>query len=651
MSKLYYRPEIDGLRAVAVLSVLLFHAKFEFIPGGFMGVDIFFVLSGFLITSIILKGLNNNSFSFIDFWERRARRILPASFVVVLCTLIAAYIIFLPSDLIQLGKEMASQSLFGSNFLFAKQGGYFDTTNDLKPMLHNWSLAVEEQFYMFFPLGMLIISKFLKNKFALILWLGFFMSLALCLYYVEISQRFAFYLLPFRSWELIAGALVAVHFPTKPFPKVMKESLSLFGISLIFIALVFYKETMLFPSYIALLPVIGTSLVLISSKTTDTFVSKILSFQPIVFIGLISYSLYLWHWPILVFTNYSIYPLYDYTLMMGVGCMALAVALSVLTWAFVEQPIRKKTILSSRSQIMSVSASGLFLMALIGGALIYTKGLPDRYDAQILKYSESVNDINPYRENCDKPSISNINSSDVCQTNKDAGKPTFALWGDSHADAIAPAFFNLSNKYNKNGYLLTSSGCPPILSVENNDPVYEYNCSEQNNAFLNLLIRENIKKVYIVSSWKVLSNKFDEIESTTEYPGYSEFYPNLKFAALAKTLDTLKEAAIDIYILQNVPTAKKEPPIMLALQEKYNIENKYAIDIEDYENDLNNGIGAFQEIYKGDGIHYIDPRPLLCNDEVCHTELDGGSLYYNKSHISAYGAELLEPLFERSFQE
>jgi peptidoglycan/LPS O-acetylase OafA/YrhL len=205
-----YRPEVDGLRAIAVCAVLLFHAEFSAVPGGFMGVDIFFVISGFLITSIIIKDLKNDTFSFWAFWERRFRRILPPLFLVIAFTLIAAYFIFLTIDFTEFGKQLMAQSLFSSNLLFAKQGGYFDSTNDLKPLLHTWSLAVEEQFYLFFPIAMYIIGKFFNKRYAPFFIAGTLISLVLSLVYVSISQRYAFYLLPFRGWELLAGSLIAV---------------------------------------------------------------------------------------------------------------------------------------------------------------------------------------------------------------------------------------------------------------------------------------------------------------------------------------------------------------------------------------------------------------------------------------------------------
>jgi peptidoglycan/LPS O-acetylase OafA/YrhL len=646
MAHIRYRPEIDGLRAIAVVSVLFYHAEFASLPGGFMGVDIFFVISGFLITSFIVKDLSAGTFSFSGFWERRARRILPPLFVVVAGTLAAGWLILLHIDLRQLGNEMASQSLFSSNFLFTKQGGYFDRASDLKPLLHTWSLAVEEQFYLFFPLFLFLISRYLKPALSLVLWTATLLSLVLALICVEISQRYAFYLLPFRGWELLAGALIAVGAVPDRVSASTREIVSFVGVGLLIASLFFYDKSFLFPGYVALLPVIGTAAIIWSNTGHVTRVGKCLSWGPVTAIGLISYSLYLWHWPVLVLSRYAAAPYVDFSWWIRLGCVGACVLLAIATWYFVEQPVRKKTILKSTRSIYLTSFAGLVLMGGSGLALVYSNGMPQRFGDRIAGYAGGIDDINPDRERCDQPSVERILAGDVCQTNLAAGPASFALWGDSHGDAIAPAFVEASTRSNLNGYILTARGCPPILGTENSDVVYRYTCKEQNDAFFDLIKRQRIKRVYLAGYWSSVLREGGKIVRVGDdwKTAYDARYDNWKMAALARTIDKLREQNVDVFVLIDIPTATVDPPRMLAMQEFAGIDQKYALPVAGYHQGLASGIYAFREKYGEKGVTFVDPAALLCDTTTCRTEAEGRSLYYDKTHLSVFGARYLSKL-------
>lgn len=639
MAHIQYRAEIDGLRAVAVVSVLFYHAEFASLPGGFMGVDIFFVISGFLITSFIIKDLSAGTFSFSHFWERRARRILPPLFVVMAGTLLAGWMVLLHIDFRELGNEMASQSLFSSNLLFTKQGGYFDRASELKPLLHTWSLAVEEQFYLFFPLFLFLISRYLKPALSLVLWSGTVLSLLLALVCVGISQRYAFYLLPFRGWELLAGALIAVGAVPNRASASTKEAVSFAGLALLAASLFFYDKSFLFPGYVALLPVVGTAAIIWANTGHLTQVGKWLSWRPITAIGLISYSLYLWHWPVLVLSRYVAMPYAEFNWWMRLVCIAACVLLAIATWYFVEQPVRKKTILKSTRAIYLTSFAGLALMGASGLMLVYSNGMPQRFDARIASYAGGIDDINPDRDRCDQPSVERILADDVCQTNAHVGAASFALWGDSHGDAIAPAFVDASARAGVNGYILTARGCPPILGTENDDVVYRYTCEKQNDAFFDLIVRQQIKRVYLVAYWSSVLRDGGKIVQAggNWYAAYKANYENWKMAGLARTIDKLRKHGVEVFVMVDVPTGKIDPPRMLAMQEFDGLHDKYGLSLAHYRESLENGIYAFRKMY-GDGVTFIDPGTLLCNGISCRTEAEGHSLYHDKTHLSAFGA-------------
>lgn len=344
-----YRPDIDGLRALAILPVLLFHAKLG-CPGGFVGVDIFFVISGFLISSLILKELGDGTFSLISFWERRIRRIFPALALVVLATLAAGWYLFLPDDFESLGKSVIAQAMLLSNVFFYRQAGYFDTASDTKPLLHTWSLAVEEQFYLLFPLLLIFLAQ--QRQLSLFktvigMTIGTF---ALCVVGSYSYAWATFYLLPTRAWELFLGALLAMM--RGRFAGVVglpRETAGLLGFSLVCYAIFFYDGDTRFPGLAAIPPCLGTALIIFSSESQLSFVGRILAFKPVVFIGLISYSLYLWHWPILVFSKYTAYD--EQSAGLRAALLVASTVLAILSWKYVEMPFRKRWLFHKRPQL------------------------------------------------------------------------------------------------------------------------------------------------------------------------------------------------------------------------------------------------------------------------------------------------------------
>lgn len=361
-----YRREIDGLRALAVLPVILFHAGFETFSGGFVGVDVFFVISGYLITTIILAELEQGKFSIVNFYERRARRILPALFLVMLVCIPFAWFWLMPSDMKDFSQSLVAVSVFASNILFWRESGYFDTAAELKPLLHTWSLAVEEQFYVIFPLFLMLFWRLGKRWILVMLVLVFVASLVLAQWAAYAKPAAAFYLLPTRGWELLIGAFAAFYLfqaNRKEFGRGLSEFGGWLGVALILYAVFAYSKTTPFPGFYALVPTIGTVLIILFA-TQQTTVGKFVGNKAFVGIGLISYSAYLWHQPLFAFARHR--SLSEPSILVFLALSLCSLVLAYLSWRFVESIFRKRDAIKRKT---------IFLLSILFSAFFITLGL------------------------------------------------------------------------------------------------------------------------------------------------------------------------------------------------------------------------------------------------------------------------------------
>lgn len=387
--KMKYRPEIDGLRALAVLPVIFYHAGVETMAGGFVGVDVFFVISGFLITTIIASELNSQQFSVVSFYERRARRILPALIVVLAITSILAVSIMLPFELVNYGKGLVGAVLFVSNIVLWKQAGYFAAEAEMNPLLHTWSLGVEEQYYLFFPLLLMVIWRFRRQWALPLLLLATLGSLGLAEWASTRMPSANFYLLPTRIWELMIGAMLSLWLMRRAQPQGLAAQLiSLLGLVMIIVGIFAYNDQTPFPSFYALVPVLGAAAIILAA-TPATLVGKWLASKPLVIVGLISYSAYLWHQPLMAFARILApdnHPDKVVMLMLALSSLVLA----WLTWKFVEQPFRNKQRFG-RNWIFTASLAGSALAVLLGVGLVASKGLLSQYPEKEWPIVEKTN--------------------------------------------------------------------------------------------------------------------------------------------------------------------------------------------------------------------------------------------------------------------
>ena len=372
-----YRKEIDGLRALAVVPVILFHAGFEWISGGYIGVDIFFVISGYLITTILLQEQQQGTFSIVNFYERRARRILPALFIVLLVCLPFAWFWLLPHELKDFGKSLIAVITFVSNILFWLETDYFTADTQLIPLLHTWSLAVEEQFYIIFPLFLALFAGKNKRILVILIVLIALLSLGLTEWGWRYFSEANFYLIPTRAWELMIGALTAFYLFYNPYPKGFISHIgSLLGLILILGAMFLLDKNIPFPSVYALAPTLGTALIILFANN-QTLVNKLLSFKLFVMIGLVSYSAYLWHQPLFVFAR--AYQMDTPSPPLMIVLSITSVLMGYVSWRYIEAPFRNKKRFSQKQIFVSSLLAGLFFIS-IGLALVLSDGAMYRFE-------------------------------------------------------------------------------------------------------------------------------------------------------------------------------------------------------------------------------------------------------------------------------
>lgn len=511
-----YRPEIDGLRAVAVIPVILFHAGFHIFKGGFVGVDIFFVISGYLITSIILAELKAGHFSIVGFYERRARRILPALFVVMAACLPAAWLWLLPQDMKNFSQSLVAVTGFFSNAFFWRTSGYFDADAALKPLLHTWSLAVEEQYYLFFPVLLLLMWRLGQRTIVAFLSVALGASLGLAQWGTHWTPDAAFYLLPMRGWELLVGSFVAFHLSgdARPAPREpVNQAVSAIGFALLLAALCLFDETTPFPGFHALVPTVGAALVIVAA-TPSTLVGRLLGHRLLVGIGLISYSAYLWHQPLLAFARHqSVDP------PGRLACAALvlaSLALAGVTWKYVETPFRNRKRVS-RSAVFSYAAAGSILFAAVGHAGQLDGGHLGRFGAERReflshfdnsypewKYFKRENWYAAFRIECDffdipselagRPTQQRKDIAPACHTRDPGKKHAVLLWGDSHAQHL---YIGLKRNLPDDWQILqvASSACRPSLRFDKNSGNY---CL-YSNYFAYETIRETRPDVVLIA--------------------------------------------------------------------------------------------------------------------------------------------------------
>lgn len=632
-----YRREIDGLRAIAVLAVVLFHARIRGFPGGFVGVDVFLVISGYLITQLILRESAEGRFTLIGFYERRVRRILPALLAMLAASGIAAWIL-LPADFRDFGESLAAIALFGSNLLFWGREGYFRLTTEATPLLHTWSLAVEEQFYILFPALLLLVRR-QPGRLRVTLVATALASFAYSLWAVQADPGAAFYSPLSRAWEFLVGALLATGWLPPPRRRVLGDTIALLGLAAIGHAIWTLSERAVFPGLNAVEPVLGAAAILYGTQVPGSRIAGLLSARPLVGIGLISYSLYLWHWPLIVFGNYYLLGPYRYV---RLAMVLLAFPLAWLSWRYIERPFRAPRLLLSRRRLFLCAAAASGALALYGLAIALADGVPGRFDPVVQRLG-TPGEQPDYA--CAGQPIATVRTRTDCRIGDAALRPSFVLWGDSHAAVYLPALDALARRYGIAGYDLTSLGCPPFLPIRAREEkpnqwmfraARKRECAERNAQVLRFLAETRPRVILLAAHWSVYGGG---LHPDAEAPGGDR-------RAFEAGVEALRALGSQVHVVLDVPDAPFAEPRRLAKAQLLGVMHR----IEPRRAEYLRRDAAFRaiasDLQQRGLIGVIDPAQKLCGPLTCRITDHGYPLYFDGNHLSGHGAALVAPLFD-----
>jgi peptidoglycan/LPS O-acetylase OafA/YrhL len=655
-----YRSDIDGLRAVAVLSVVMFHAGFPGAPGGFVGVDVFFVISGYLITGILISDLNKSEYSVVVFYERRIRRIVPALFLVMVFCSLAAYLIYTPLHLKDFSKSLVATTLFTSNVLFWEQSGYFDLAADVKPLLHTWSLSVEEQFYVVYPVLLWALWKGARVWLVPILWLLAISSFALSVAGVHYAPSAAFYMGPTRAWELLLGALVAVRAIRLPAVVWVREVAASGGLILIAFAVCWITQSDPFPGFSAIYPCAGAALIVLAGcDNYKCFCTQVLSVRPLALIGLFSYSLYLWHWPLLVFARY--WNLDSLNSAQTMIVLSISFGAAWLSFRFIETPFRRSPPTFSRRMVFHSAGLASCLVLAVGGFGFVSEGVPSRMPTSVIEMADYSTSRLKVLDACSSDGSTPVRLPEESCVLGPSEQPTIAVWGDSHTLGLVPAILSTSEPLGKSIRFIEYHGCPPMVLVHT-----QVGCFEHNQKVISFLLsRTDIKKVVLAARWSVYVYGFPNDLGPDENGRVPPLLTNssgsmldirtkedLFSLAIHDTVLALASAGKEVVLVYPVPEVAYDVPLILARYRWQGHDPSLFTNPADYFFKRNDFV---MKVLDGLGdsptIQRVYPHERLCANGKCLVYEDGRPLCADSNHLSLPGAHLLNSLFLPLFRD
>tara|TARA_B100000795_G_scaffold91732_1_gene66966 strand:+ start:1691 stop:3682 length:1992 start_codon:yes stop_codon:yes gene_type:complete len=650
--KLSYRPEIDGLRAIAVVSVILYHAQFKFFDynfftGGFIGVDIFFVISGYLISSLIFKELSlTGNFSFAHFYERRVRRILPVLFFIMLISILFAWIYLLPIPFVDYANSILSSIFFISNFYFHYTGTIYGAEIGLlKPFLHTWSLSVEEQFYLIFPVFIFLCFKFIKQYVTLILILGFILSLVISHWGSYNYPSFNFYSLPTRSWELLAGVFLAkleMNY-TRSKNRYLNEILTLVGFVLIGCSIIYFDEKTLHPSLYTLCPIIGVMLILWFSNEKE-FITKLLSSKLFVGTGLISYSLYLWHFPLLAFARTKHPLISDYD---KFEILILIIILSIITFFLIEKPFRNKKIINSKFLIFTI------LLLIVSYLSFYTltiksQGFEDRLHVFLKKELKTA----PWETLTNNGNMCFDRKNNHCSFNKQYKKKLYLI-GDSSLESISSTLLKKLNNKKINLIDMNRTGCfymPGFNQIAKKTKKIIENCNVESQEKIKLQILSNKNSIVMIGAlYKYYLRDYTDNFGPNELINQRNDESILDSFILS--VAELLENGVKVVIVYPIPNANfnvakklmRDIPKKTKNASEYMKKNPITTSFKSYKDENKDVLNALDK-FEHKNLIKIYPSNVFCNTLIkgrCLTHGDKNIYFFDSHHLSKRGAEML----------
>jgi peptidoglycan/LPS O-acetylase OafA/YrhL len=641
--------------------VVLFHAGFRSFSGGYVGVDVFFVISGFLITSILAREIDGGRYSILEFYRRRVLRIFPALAAVELATLAAAYFILTPSEYVDLAKSAAAVSVFSSNIYFWKSVSYFQSASAFQPLLHTWSLAVEEQYYLFFPLLLRLLSPH-RSAIRAALWFILLGSLGLAILLVATKPDLAFYLLPTRAWELMLGGLTAIGNLPKPSNARFASGASLVGVALIVAPMVFYTAATPFPGITALPPTIGTALIIWSGRMG--VVSQTLSRGPIVLLGRASYSIYLWHLPLIAFAAYLAGG--EIPTELALFLCAASVGLGLASLVLIERPFRSYR--EKRDQLAVLACIGMVVVALVSGLIVASRGLPGRlepYDAAIAAASDDK-----YRHHAECMTVDRfiVYPDHACHLGSPNTPATVLLWGDSHAMVTATALEQAALHRHASFLFAADADCPPGVGFDIDphfDPgltsqlSYRY-CAEYNLRMLKLALTSPMLHTVVLSSrwtnWRIgaLPNRAEapadvrlrDASGTASSLAANRAKWERGFLTL---IARLAAANKHVVIVGPIPEPNFDVPRQLHIERFGFVRPSGPITEGQYRQRHRVILTFFSELQRMRNVSFIWPYDALCKEDRCPLVESGHPMFFDQDHLSVFGARKTAYLYDGLF--
>lgn len=652
-----YRADIDGLRAISVLAVVLYHGEIPPFSGGFVGVDVFFVVSGFLITSILLAEIDSGTFSLANFYERRVRRLGPALLAVVLFVVFLNLVLKTPTELESFGESISFFGLLASNHFFAQERGYFDVARESYALLHTWSLAVEEQFYLAFPLILMGLTAWAQRwRFVAIVTIAVVSfvaaSVLVALATNDPSRTFdaAFYFAPLRAWELLVGSiLAAARLDPARLDPAWREILSWLGLVLIVIPVFSYTHEMPFPGLAAVPPCLGAALLIFvggpisdksdSALSAPTRVAVGLSWRPVVFIGLASYSYYLWHWPLLSFASYA--AMRELEIWESLVVLLLSFLVSVVSLWYIERPFRRAAAVVRRGTLFIATAAFLLACVAFGGIMQMTDGLPQRYTAEVLALSTGDSaEFGVELEDCVNqrsrlsPEAQKAVFVMFCAAGDPTKSPKELLWGDSHTLSISPAFAAAAAQRGKSILVTSRASCPPVVGYDWRPLTSWRGCSAHNQAVYESLERLGIQRVYLFAAWGAYANEEDGEPSPESAARFKFALETMVKSLVARGIEVVIGSSVPVYLDFHIPSAMHRaavlgvaPPIDVSREahERFQVPEK----------------GILQRVAAQTGAAYFGLDAQLCDQTSCFYARDGLPLYADHGHLNLRGAAMM----------